>query len=642
VVEGTPFGRYRLIELLGRGGMGEVWRAFDTAIQRVVALKVLPPEFADDQMFQERFRREARAAASLDEPHVVPIYDVGEIDGRLYVTMRLIEGRDLHTLLAAGPLEPTRVAGIVEQIASALHAAHRIGLVHRDVKPSNILVAEDDFAYLIDFGIARATGEAGLTGTGNIVGTWAYLAPERLTHGQSDPRADIYALTCVLHECLTGSQPFPANSLEQQIAAHVSLPPPRPSTLRAGLPTELDTVVATGMAKNPDERYASTRELAIAARAAITQPITTPEPTTVAPADTFTAAQRWPTPTGSTPSVPTRQWSPPHTDRPDHKPPAHAPRGYRARWTAILAAAAVIVVVVTVVLVMITHDTGTGPVSATSGSAAPPTPPPNAGPFTGTYSAAFGPRTRLDGTQPEGPPQQEIWNVRSVCASTGCVATASRDSGNTTLTAALVFDEVAGTWLAVAVATGKCGNADAERWEVFSLQPRPGGTLTGEYSSTGVPGCASKRTVTFTRTTDARLDTPDDPANLPPRVTSPAQALHGRYHDTTTYTDDVPAEVDMAVRTDCLRTGDRCISYFHSANEVRPLSFANGKWTLVNELDAQCPSGGASHVMVTAEYPLPAPPQDPITVLTGHGRQEQTGDCAVKSDFDEKFVRTGD
>jgi serine/threonine protein kinase len=144
VVDGTPFGRYRLIELLGRGGMGEVWRAFDTTIDRVVALKVLPPQFADDQMFQERFRRETRAAANLNGPHVVPIHDVGEIDGRLYVTMRLIEGRDLHTILAEGRWN--RPAPRI--IASALHAAHRIGLVHRDVKPSNILVAEDDFAYL--------------------------------------------------------------------------------------------------------------------------------------------------------------------------------------------------------------------------------------------------------------------------------------------------------------------------------------------------------------------------------------------------------------------------------------------------------------------------------------------------------------
>ncbi|WP_231983664.1 serine/threonine-protein kinase, partial [Mycobacterium sp. E2733] len=143
VVQGRPFGRYRLIELLGRGGMGEVWRAYDTVMDRVVALKVLLPNVAEDPAYVERFRREAHAAASLDEPHVIPIYDFGEIDGRLYVTMRLIEGRDLHDVLADGPLEPARAIAIIDQIASALHAAHEIGLIHRDVKPSNILVAKD-------------------------------------------------------------------------------------------------------------------------------------------------------------------------------------------------------------------------------------------------------------------------------------------------------------------------------------------------------------------------------------------------------------------------------------------------------------------------------------------------------------------
>ena len=150
MVQGTPFGRYRLIELIGRGGMGEVWRAFDTGTERVVALKVLPAQYVNDKIFQERFRREARSAAGLNEPHVVPIHDFGDVDGRLYVTMRLIEGRDLQSMLAGGPLEPARAVHIIDQIASALNAAHRIDLVHRDVKPSNILVAEDDFAYLID------------------------------------------------------------------------------------------------------------------------------------------------------------------------------------------------------------------------------------------------------------------------------------------------------------------------------------------------------------------------------------------------------------------------------------------------------------------------------------------------------------
>src|ERR1700739_962938 len=165
-VEGTPFGRYRLVELLGRGGMGEVWRAYDPDMNRMVALKVLPTHFAGDHEFEARFRREARSAAGLAEPHIVPIHEFGEIEGRLYVTMRLIQGQDLETLLNDGPLEPERAVGIIEQIGSALHAAHRVGLVHRDVKPSNILVTQDDFAYLIDFGIARAAGETALTSTG--------------------------------------------------------------------------------------------------------------------------------------------------------------------------------------------------------------------------------------------------------------------------------------------------------------------------------------------------------------------------------------------------------------------------------------------------------------------------------------------
>ncbi|WAC93563.1 serine/threonine-protein kinase [Mycobacterium sp. Aquia_213] len=269
-MDGTPFGRYRLTELLGRGGMGEVWRAYDPEMNRVVALKVLVPSFANDQAFQERFRREARSAARLDEPHVVPIYDFGEVDGRLYVTMRLIRGRDLRDLLNDGPLPPARAVGIIEQIASALHAAHEIGLVHRDVKPSNILVAEDDFAYLIDFGIARAAGESSMTVTGATMGTAAYMSPERLNAGHADARADIYALACVLHEALTGQRPYPGESLEQQLVGHLTSPPPRPSALQPGVPEAMDAVVATGMAKDPDQRYATAKDLAHAARAALT------------------------------------------------------------------------------------------------------------------------------------------------------------------------------------------------------------------------------------------------------------------------------------------------------------------------------------------------------------------------------------
>jgi serine/threonine-protein kinase len=277
-VKGTPFGRYRLVELIGRGGMGEVWRAYDTATDRIVAVKVLPAHLADDQTFEERFRREANAAAALNEPHVVPIHNFGEIEGRLYVDMRLIDGRDLQALLSEGPLDPARAVMVIEQVAAALNAAHRVGLVHRDVKPSNILVAEFDFAYLIDFGIARTAGDTGLTNTGSMIGTWAYMAPERFSTGRADPRSDTYALACVLHECLTGRQPYPGDSVEQQISAHLMTPPPRPSTTQPGVPPAIDTVIATGMAKEPLRRYPSTIEMARAARAAITTPIPRPAP----------------------------------------------------------------------------------------------------------------------------------------------------------------------------------------------------------------------------------------------------------------------------------------------------------------------------------------------------------------------------
>jgi serine/threonine protein kinase len=266
-VESTPFGRYRLIELLGRGGMGEVWRAHDTAANnRTVAIKLLPAHLAGDSIFVQRFQREADAAAQLNNPHIIPIHQYGEIDGRLYVDMRLVEGRDLQDVLNEGPLEPARAVRIIEQVAKALRAAHKVGLVHRDVKPSNILIDEDDFAYLIDFGIARGANQTGLTGTGAMIGSWHYMAPERLRAQEADARADIYALACVLYECLTGSHPFPGDSMESQVAAHLTDPPPQPSTTLPTVPTSFDAVIAKGMAKDPDERYTTTVELANAAQ----------------------------------------------------------------------------------------------------------------------------------------------------------------------------------------------------------------------------------------------------------------------------------------------------------------------------------------------------------------------------------------
>ncbi|WP_156746140.1 serine/threonine-protein kinase, partial [Mycobacterium sp. 1423905.2] len=231
--------------------MGQVFRAYDTETDRVVAIKLLPPNLAEDREFEYRFRREARTAASLNDPHIVPIHSFGEIDGRLYVDMRLIEGRDLAAFIAenGGRLDPATAVAIVEQVAGALDSAHQVGLVHRDVKPSNVLIAKArNFVYLIDFGIARATADTAITTTGHTMGTLAYMAPERF-RGSTDPRADVYSLACVLHECLTGTRPYPGDSLEEQISGHLNDPPPRPSAMTPGLPPAFDTVIARGMAK---------------------------------------------------------------------------------------------------------------------------------------------------------------------------------------------------------------------------------------------------------------------------------------------------------------------------------------------------------------------------------------------------------
>jgi Protein kinase domain len=193
--------------------------------------------------------------------------------------MRLIEGRDLQAVLAEGPLEPARAVRIIEHVALALHAAHEVGLLHRDVKPSNILLDKNDFAYLIDFGIARAADETRLTKSGNTIGTFHYIAPERLgSRAEENARADIYSLACVLYECLAGAPPFEGDSMARLVVAHLSTPPPQPSITQPNLPAQLDQVIATGMAKDPDRRYATTVELADAARDAITVPIHPPRP----------------------------------------------------------------------------------------------------------------------------------------------------------------------------------------------------------------------------------------------------------------------------------------------------------------------------------------------------------------------------
>nr|WP_308706101.1 protein kinase [Nocardia nova] len=267
---GTRFGPYEVRSLLGRGGMGEVYEAFDTGRDRVVALKILPEQLARDATYQERFRRESQAAARLAEPHVIPIHDWGETGGSLFLDMRLVRGENLRTLLRRqGTLDADRAVAIVEQVAAALDAAHAAGLVHRDVKPGNILVTPADFAYLTDFGIARDEGDNPHTTGSHAAGSYTYMAPERFDSGPVTARADIYSLACVLHECLTGATPFPAESVSVLIRSHLSEPPPRASAARAGVPEAIDGVIARAMAKAPVDRYQTAGQFAAAARAAL-------------------------------------------------------------------------------------------------------------------------------------------------------------------------------------------------------------------------------------------------------------------------------------------------------------------------------------------------------------------------------------
>ncbi|GAB1811090.1 hypothetical protein MUNTM_01270 [Mycobacterium sp. MUNTM1] len=270
--EGTQFGPYRLRRLVGRGGMGDVYEAEDTVRERIVALKLMSRTLSNDPVFRSRMQREARTAGRLHEPHVVPIHDFGEIDGQLYVDMRLIDGKDLAGMLKRyGPISPPRAIAIVRQIGSALDAAHAAGILHRDVKPENILVSADDFAYLVDFGIASATSDEKLTQFGTTVGTAKYMAPERFGDCEVTAKADIYALACVLYECLTGSPPYTGDQLTV-MGAHVHQPIPRPSAARPSIPAAFDGVIARGMAKDPADGFLTCGDLSAAAYSALAAP----------------------------------------------------------------------------------------------------------------------------------------------------------------------------------------------------------------------------------------------------------------------------------------------------------------------------------------------------------------------------------
>src|SRR5262245_48790285 len=274
---GTTVGGYRIESLIGRGRMSEGYLAEHLRLERKVALKLIAPDLAEDPKFEERFVRESRLAASLEHPNIVPIYDAAEADGVLFLSMRYVPGGDLRGLLEQqGRLEPDRTVSILAQAASALDAAHAGGLIHRDVKPGNILITPRtdpegrDRVYLSDFGLTkRATSDSGITATGQFVGTLDYAAPEQFEARPMDARADVYSLGGVLYECLTGEVPFPRENQAALVYAHLEAPPPKVTAHRPELPEAIDQVVATAMAKDPADRYPTAGALASAAAEAL-------------------------------------------------------------------------------------------------------------------------------------------------------------------------------------------------------------------------------------------------------------------------------------------------------------------------------------------------------------------------------------
>jgi YVTN family beta-propeller protein len=262
---------YRIEALLGRGGMGVVYKAYDPRLKRYVVLKLVAPEFSEDERFRERFLRESELAAALEHPSVIPIHDAREIEGRLVIAMRLVEGTDLKQLLQKERLlEPKRAVAICAQVAAALDAAHARGLVHRDVKPSNVLLDEQEHVYLADFGLSRRLADLGVpAGQELSLGTPAYASPEQVGGGEVDGRADLYSLGCVLYECLTGEVPFARGSELAVLWAHAQEEPPKASERNSDLPEAIDAVLAKAMTKDPEARHASCQEFAEAAREAL-------------------------------------------------------------------------------------------------------------------------------------------------------------------------------------------------------------------------------------------------------------------------------------------------------------------------------------------------------------------------------------
>ena len=381
---GTDIGDYRIEQILGRGGMSVVYLAEHVRLKRKAALKLLSPELAEDPTFRARFVSEWERLAQLDHPNIIPIFEAGEADGLLYIAMRYVRSIDLKVLIdREGPLDPARAVHIIAQTASALDAAHAQDLVHRDVKPANILIAAgagpegSDHVYLSDFGLTKHTrSNSGLTQTGHFMGTIDYVAPEQIAGKEVDGRTDEYALACVLYLCLTGTVPFPREEETAALFAHLQDAPPRVSDIRADVPGGIDEVVARAMAKLPDERYESCTEFARAARSAL-QVGSPSSGTQVPPAGgtVLAAAPGPPVAASSTlPEAPvTGATPPPPTPMPRVAPPG-GPSG--SKRGVIIGGIAAVALVVVLAVTQLGGGDDPGPTGSTSGPTGTPSPVP--------------------------------------------------------------------------------------------------------------------------------------------------------------------------------------------------------------------------------------------------------------------------
>ncbi|BCI81218.1 serine/threonine-protein kinase [Mycobacterium sp. SMC-18] len=641
LTEGQVFAGYTIRRKLGAGGMGSVYLASHPRLPRLDAVKVLSADLTSDPDYGPRFLREADLVSTLSHPNILGVHDRGECDGQLWISMDYVAGTDAAQLLREHyptGMPPEVALPIIQAVASALDHAHRRGLLHRDVKPANILLdAETSRIYLADFGIARPMNDsAGLTATNMAVGTVAYAAPEQLRGEGMDGRTDQYALACTAFQLLTGNPPYADSNPAVVITKHVTAPAPSLGEHRPEL-RGLDPVLARAMSKTPAARFASCGEFAHALEQQSRQPMT------MVPNDFRNQ------PTMAAPVPPPTRHAPPYQNPSTQFAPPPTRSSRSGALIAVLAVVALLVVagVVFAGVQLLGRD------DRPSAQPAAPSPAATAAGtgFSGRYRAEYGPATDLQGTAiPGGPAITGQWDVRSSCGANGCIANASYTGKSAVpVVSNMTFDQISGEWVAVGTGAVKCTDAPDEAptevWVVFTLTPRPDGTLAGETTRNAVNGCSSvKRTVTFTRTGDGELGSVADPAGLPPRTTSPASTLHGRYHENIVYAVGgfAPGAPDLQVRTQCLRTGDRCISAFHAMDGVVTLIFAGGKWTRTEEGTVPCALGGTTHVKITAEYPLPTDLQDPIPALEGRGINTSTGGECKGGDFTDKFMRTGD